>query len=317
MDIYHVGEALVQRQLVAKKRQVKGSWLNLAPANSPLTLTLDAKLENEDGRRHRHQSPRPTLLYLFSGTARVTTQQVQLPLLSGNLVFLAANAPYQVDALKAGDVLVTLHLPADQSLLQLLPATSTGESVPVIQRIIADYHQWHCARFNGNKIADSAYITERMICEVMAPTQFGAARMTHFFNLLLIELLRQADYAGAPQSLPARHVTTTELLTYLDEDYDVSSLTMMAQTFDYNPNYLSNRLKAATGKSFIQLVDDRRMHVAVSLLENPRISVEEIVNYIGYSSKSFFYKKFKQRYGQSPNELRQLLITEQKGKLIP
>ncbi|MFB9769971.1 helix-turn-helix domain-containing protein [Lactiplantibacillus modestisalitolerans] len=310
MDIYHVGEALVQRQLIAKKHQTQGSWLALAPTNSLLAPTLDAKLENEDGHSHRHQVERPTLLYLFSGTTRITTRHGTLPLLSGNLLFLAANEAYQVAALEAGDVLVTLHLPAESSFLTLLPETTSAQSAVTIRQIIQDYRHWHCARFNGNKLADSAYITERMICEVMSPAQFGAARLTRFFDLLMIELLRQDDYVSVPQSIPNRHVTTTELLTYLDENFDVSSLTTMARTFGYNPNYLSNRLKLETGKSFIQLVDDRRMHAALNLLENPRISVEEIVDYIGYSSKSFFYKKFRQRYGQSPSAMRKLLLAE-------
>jgi len=310
MDIYHIGEALFQRQLTAKQQAIKGAWITLAPSQSTLTPVVTAFFENEDSGVHRHCNARPTLLYAFAGTVLVDINGQHLTLTSGNLVFIAAQQAYRVLPLKPGDILTTLLLPVAHDLLTLLPATDNAQLKLQLSAIQQDYRRWHYAQFNNDKIEDPAYITERILCEVLCPAEFAATRVTHFFELLAIELLRLDNYLSPRLQRGKRQVTTADLLQYIDQDYDVCTLKAMAQAFHYNPNYLSNRLKSATGQSFIQLVDSRRMAAAMTLLANPHISIDEIVMYIGYSSKSFFYKKFKERYGESPAQRRQAVLAK-------
>jgi len=310
MDIYHIGEELFRRQLVAKQLTSLDTWLTLAPNKSALTPVVTAFFENENGCVHRHCNSRPTLLYAFAGTVLVNINGQRLTLTSGNLVFVAAQQTYRVLPLKAGDILTTLLLPMAHDLLTLLPVTDNAQLKLQLSVIQQDYRRWHYVQFNNDKIEDPAYITERILCEVLCPAVFAATRVTHFFDLMVIELLRLDNYLPPRLQRGKRQVTTADLLQYIDQDYDVCTLKTMAQAFHYNPNYLSNRLKSATGQSFIQLADSRRMEAAMTLLANPHISIDEIVMYIGYSSKSFFYKKFKERYGESPAQRRQAVLTE-------
>jgi len=305
MDIYHIGEALLQRQLAAKEQAVTGAWLALAPLASTLVPIIDAKLENEDGHRHSHCNSRPTILYAFAGTTTVIINGQRITLTSGNLIFIDAQQSYQVLPLMVGDMLATVLSPAGVDLLQLLP-NDDSHQIAIIEQ---GYQYWHYAQFNNEKVNDPAYIVDRMLCEVVSPEAYAQTRMTRFFDLLVIELLRLNSYLLPSLQWHKRQVTTADLLQYIEQDYDVCTLKTMAQAFHYNPNYLSNRLKSATGQSFIQLVDTRRMQAAITLLANPRISIDEVVMYIGYSSKSFFYKKFKERYGESPAQWRQQSLT--------
>lgn len=307
MDIFHLGEELVKRQIRLKNQKTTVAWTSLAIPDSPLKMILGAYLENETGRQHSHQNERPTVLYLFSGSLTITVGHIELALTGGNHLFIAPGQSYEVPPLAVGDVLVSLLLPIDKALLALLPPADDEVTRQQLQLIQQNYGRWHCAAFSDNKVMDSAYITERLICEVVSPTAYAGSRVGHFLNLLLIELLREQVYVATPSQIVSQQVTTADLLHFIEENFDVCTLRSMAQTFDYNPNYLSNRLKAETGQSFIQLVDSQRMRLAVSLLENPQVSIDEIVMYIGYSSKSFFYKKFKARYGQSPTAMRKQL----------
>ena len=72
----------------------------------------------------------------------------------------------------------------------------------------------------------------------------------------------------------------------------------------------STMVKEKTGKSFVEHVDDRRMREARRLLAKPNVSLKDIIETIGYSSKSFFYKKFKHYYGMTPAEMRKRLFRE-------
>lgn len=52
------------------------------------------------------------------------------------------------------------------------------------------------------------------------------------------------------------------------------------------------------------------MQEARNLLAQPNISLKEIINRVGYSSKSFFYKKFNQYYGETPAAMRERLFRQ-------
>ena len=97
---------------------------------------------------------------------------------------------------------------------------------------------------------------------------------------------------------------------YIDQHYNDITLAEAAKYFGFNRNYFSTMVKRKTGKSFVEHVDDRRMREARRLLAKPNVSLKEIIETIGYSSKSFFYKKFKHYYGMTPAEMRKRLFRE-------
>ena len=69
-------------------------------------------------------------------------------------------------------------------------------------------------------------------------------------------------------------------------------------------------VQAKTGKSFVDHVGARRMQEARELLAQPDISLKEIISRVGYSSKSFFYKKFNQYYNMTPAAMRKELFRQ-------
>ena len=75
-------------------------------------------------------------------------------------------------------------------------------------------------------------------------------------------------------------------------------------------HYFSSLVKQKTGKSFVEHVDERRMLEARSLLARPDISVKEIITRVGYSGKSFFYKKFSEYYHETPVQMRAELFRQ-------
>ncbi len=97
---------------------------------------------------------------------------------------------------------------------------------------------------------------------------------------------------------------------YIDTHFANITLTQAAKYFGFNPNYFSNMVKRKTGKSFVDHVDERRMQEARNLLAQPDISLKEIIARVGYSSKSFFYKKFNQYYHQTPATMREELFRQ-------
>ena len=73
----------------------------------------------------------------------------------------------------------------------------------------------------------------------------------------------------------------------------------MAGTFGLSPNYATALLKRHAGKTFRQLVQERRLARAAELLRGGA-TAEAAAHAVGYENMSFFYRKFRETYGCTP-----------------
>ena len=71
-----------------------------------------------------------------------------------------------------------------------------------------------------------------------------------------------------------------------------------------NRTYFSQQLKAATGRTFSEYLRDLRLAEAARLLRETDLYVKEIVQQVGLSSTSGFYKSFFLSYGTTPDAYR-------------
>ena len=75
-------------------------------------------------------------------------------------------------------------------------------------------------------------------------------------------------------------------------------------SFNFHPNYLSNLLKKGTGKSFKDLLQLQKINKAAMILMKYDLPIPKVVEEVGYSSVTFFYKKFKEIFHMTPYEIR-------------
>ena len=68
--------------------------------------------------------------------------------------------------------------------------------------------------------------------------------------------------------------------------------------------YLCQVTDKAVGKSPKQIIAEYIMHEAVTLLENSRLTIQEISDSLGFSSQAMFSKFFRNNCGKSPTQVR-------------
>lgn len=72
-----------------------------------------------------------------------------------------------------------------------------------------------------------------------------------------------------------------------------------------NRQYLADAVKAETGKTFMDYINDYRLDYARhQLILDNTTPVTNIIQESGFSSNTTFYRLFKEKYGMTPNELR-------------
>ena len=90
----------------------------------------------------------------------------------------------------------------------------------------------------------------------------------------------------------------------IDSFYDHPRVQGLAEMMNYDVYWLSREIRKRTGKTYKELLQAKRMNQAVYLLTSSRLSIADIIGSVGYDNTSYFYRKFRERYGVSPKEYR-------------
>ncbi|HEV2007601.1 MAG TPA: AraC family transcriptional regulator, partial [Burkholderiales bacterium] len=71
-----------------------------------------------------------------------------------------------------------------------------------------------------------------------------------------------------------------------------------------SPNYLAHLLKKETGKTFTDLVTERRMEKARELLAHTTMRISEIAEAVGFGDEAYFARRFRQCFEIAPRDYR-------------
>ena len=87
------------------------------------------------------------------------------------------------------------------------------------------------------------------------------------------------------------------------------SLTDAAAAAFLSPNYLTHLLRKETGKTFSELVLERRMRLARTHLMNSNKPLSHIAQICGFADEAYFSRRFRKAHGLPPGQFRR----EQRG----
>lgn len=91
---------------------------------------------------------------------------------------------------------------------------------------------------------------------------------------------------------------------YVEEHYKEGALAGFAKMQNMDLANMSRLIKKITGKTYTELIQEKRLAQACFHFERTKLSVSDIGLDIGYENLSYFHRIFKKRYGVSPKEYR-------------
>ena len=97
-----------------------------------------------------------------------------------------------------------------------------------------------------------------------------------------------------------------KMLSYIDEHIDDERLSSekLCDKFAISKSSLYNKTKSVLGTTPHSLINQRRLSKATTLLRSTSLSVSEIIDQTGFTSRTHFYELFGKAYGCSPSEYR-------------
>ncbi|MBO9600024.1 MAG: response regulator [Cohnella sp.] len=99
---------------------------------------------------------------------------------------------------------------------------------------------------------------------------------------------------------------TTKALQLIEERYASHDITLssLAEMVYVSPVWLSHLLKGKTGKTFLELLTERRISQAKRLLRDLSLKAYEVSERVGYKDTEYFAKQFKKHTNMTPTEYR-------------
>lgn len=246
----------------------------------------------------------PELIYQCRsrGSYRINNRPVVLE--PGELLLLGQNAllesPAQEPAMLAvrfflqpeliGDIL--RFLGSDPSPLREFILRCLGQETP--------YGYLHF-RTGGQKPV--ANVMENLVLHFLDNPESRRAIPMFTLGLLFLHLVDQTDrlVVGVKEQQ-----TILGVLQYVEANYPTASLQSVAQILHSDVSWLSREIRRRTGRTFTELVQERRLSQAAWLLKNTRQRVSDIALSVGYENISYFHRIFAKRYGVSPKKYRDM-----------
>lgn len=120
-------------------------------------------------------------------------------------------------------------------------------------------------------------------------------------GLLLLEFIRNSDKLVSENTEKSAVLQT---LKYIEENYQNGTLADIAERLHYDLYWLSRKVKSKTGKTFTELLQEKRLSRAEHLLLNSNLKIDDIAASIGYNNMSYFRRIFEKKFGTSPKKYR-------------
>ena len=277
--------------------------LTALPDGRSATLTLRTgrriALGRTDGRVRREY---PELLYLCRGCARYRIGGTEVTVREGELLLLGQNTPLEPldggsDPLDVsffikpeffGDILSFLG--SEQTPLREFVLRCLGQETPY------GYLHFHVA---GVRPIEN--LLENLLLHLLENPESRRAIPLYTVGLLFVHLLEESDRL----TMGIREQQSIlGVLRYLENNYAEGSLTEAAQLLHCDVAWLSREIKRRTGRTYTELLQERRLQQAAWLLEHTRQRVSDIAVSVGYENVSYFHRIFQKRFGLSPKKYR-------------
>lgn len=248
------------------------------------------------------------LFYVLSGSGSVTVNGTTFPLIPGNVLYWMSGTQYRLQSNPdSGLHLISVNFD--------FTCNNTSYVHPIPMAAPDKYRACNCLELLT--FSDAVTLNHPVIlagCPELLPLlQSMTYEFQHpevlsdfqFSNLMASVLLYLYRFSNQERGLKKHAGSYRMVLNYVQEHYaeDLTNL-ILAQRFNYHPNYISKLFTDQTGDSLHQYLLKTRIRHAITLLQTSNEPISEIAHSVGFKNASYFSQYFRQVTGYTPKAFR-------------
>lgn len=322
MTISELKEFLRQENEIEKIQRTKG--YNVNDQNLPYEEVDIPKMPSENffkegnifiNKHHRYsEMPNHThefveFNYMLSGSCIQYVNGRKVELQEGEIILLDKDIVQSIDPLGEEDILINILL-KDESITTDIVINMVKSNGLVSEFLMnasnkSSKHDalihFHCG--DNESVQESL---QKLILEYYQRKRYYMRACNLLLSVLLIELTRVIEEERLDH-YQKKDEEIIQILKYIDVHFRRLTLGELSIEFGYNANYMGNKLKKETGRTFQELINSAKYQTAVELMKETDKSMEEISYEIGFSSLPSLYKLFARFTDKTPKQLRNQL----------
>ena len=242
------------------------------------------------------------MVYMCRGETTHIVNGMKIVLKQGELLMLGQYARQEIEP--AGEKDIAVNFIVRPAFLQGILSFLGNEETPLrgfVLNCLSGNTETGYLYFRVAEVLPVQNLIENLLWTMIHDhaNRRGIYQMT--LGLLMAELLEHTD--SLRFSSPEEE-TIVQALRYIEERYRDGSLTELSQLTHYDFTALSRLIKSKTGKTYTDLIQEKRLSQAAWLLTNTGKRVDEIARLAGYENISYFHRLFVSRFGMSPRQYR-------------
>lgn len=245
------------------------------------------------------------VIYMCKGSTTHILNGTKVILEEGDLLFLNQNAVQEILPAGAGDIAVNFIILPEflNTAFSMMGDEENQLRDFLVGALCGRDGETSWMYFHVADVLPIQNLIENMVWTIFYDSANKRSCTQITMGLLFLQLLNYMDKMEAGGSKYDTEFTAA-VLSYIDDRYRDGSLAELAEQMGYDVYWLSREIKRKTGKTYKELLQRKRMQQAVYLLGTSTIPVTDVIESVGYDNTSYFYRKFRERYGMSPKEYR-------------
>lgn len=296
------GERGIRREIYTSQEDFVVDSQKLLEAGKLIQIRPHTRFAYFPSHRHNYVE----LVYMCSGsTTHIIDGAERVVLEEGDLLFLGQSVRHEILPAGEDDIAVNFiilpaffHRPISmierENVLRDFLISTLAEGTSLARYL-------HIRAKGAVPVED---LMETMIWSLIeGPGGMNAIHQTTM-GLLLMNLSLFAETINAASPGQREQNLVFSVLKYIETNYRDGTLAEISEQL-HEPEYTVSRLlKRHTGEHFKGLLQRRKLQQAAYLLANTSLPVEAILDRVGYDNSSYFYRRFRERYGRSPRAFR-------------
>lgn len=247
------------------------------------------------------------IMYVLNGEIKQKVTGVEIVLQKGELMLLNQHVSHEIEATTEKDIMINLIIKPDffDYIISLIDENNRLSKF-LLSSIYNNAKRGEYLCFHVSEVARIQSTLEEIIEEMYGDSVIKNVRIQFLMGLLVIDLINNIPRAEAYIEEGYDENLLIQILKYIEDSYENGSLKELSLELN-QPNYkISKFLKEITGKTFQDLILERRLEKVKELLKNTNYSIAEIIREVGYENTTHFYKIFKEKFQMSPKEFRDI-----------
>jgi len=227
----------------------------------------------------------------------------------GYFIFIPPNLPHPDGTRNIADLTKStfceiLYFQLNQNALQCWCSHYENAPAQVFENYLVKHgHATHLFRILMEETLDKTS-PESTLSEKLLPAFFRV--IAREMQAGRLQIVPHIESESQQRRFQAESNFTEQLHDYIQSNlYDRPTLEGAAQYMYLSRAQFARRVKAETGKTFVEILNEHRLKIARELLHDSDWTISSIATFIGYKSPHHFQTLFRQHTGTTPRSYRQ------------